>query len=72
MSIYTEMKAAGVHIENHMSDLIVPVNETTKAILNKPGHEIQLSITTTFTADDGTRWFDIPFNYDPFWESKRI
>lgn len=68
MSIYKEMKAAGVEMSSHESDLYVPVNLVTAALVTAYEHKNNV---TTFTSNiDGNRWYDIPFAYDPYWESK--
>ena len=67
-SIYEQMKAAGVKIASHETDLYVPVNETTQAIVD--GYRFK-SIVTTFTNQvEGGRWYDIPFAYTPAWDAK--
>ena len=66
MSIYTECKAAGVKMDNHESDLYVPVNEKTRSIVATYQHKENVS---TFTHQvNGERWYDIPFAFDPWWD----
>lgn len=63
MSIYEQMKATGVEIDHHETDLYVPVTETTKAIVKDYEHK---SIVTCFPSQiDGSLWYDIPFAYTP-------
>lgn len=69
MSIYQDMKLAGVPIDNHESDLYAKVTPESKAIVDKYEHK---SNVRAFLAEDGSgAWFDIPLAYDPFWEAKR-
>jgi hypothetical protein len=68
MSIYSDMVAAGVPIDSHESDLYVPVNETTRAIVD--GYQFHASVQTFRHATTGAMWFDIPFAYTPFWEKR--
>lgn len=68
LSIYEQMKAAGVEIDHHESDLYVPANEKTRAIID--GYEYKCSVTMFRSDIDGTPWYDIPFSYDPFWTNK--
>lgn len=71
MTLYEELKAAGVEISNHESDLYFPVTDVAVAILNKPEHETHRKIATTFL-DNGTGafWFDVPFAFEPWWEQR--
>lgn len=67
-SIYSLVIAAGVAVDNHESDLYVPANDTTKAILE--GYEFRSKVTTFRSAVDHGLWYDIPFAYDPFWSAR--
>lgn len=70
-SLYTELKAAGIEMTNHESDLYVPITEQTKAIIKK--YPLEASNATRFKSniDNKTMMFDIPFAYTPFWEKKQ-
>lgn len=69
-SLYAELKAAGVSMDNHESDLYVPVNLQTTAILAK--YPTQKSNARTFKSNiDGVLTYDIPFAYEPFWDKKQ-
>jgi len=65
MSIYEEMKAAGVEIDNHSSDLLVPSNAITRGIVAR--YEYKGNVQGFKSAIDGTQWLEIPFAFDPFW-----
>lgn len=68
MSIYKEMVEAGVENSSHESDLYVPVNMVTTQLVEAYEHKNNV---TMFTSNiDGKRWYDIPFAFDPYWESK--
>ena len=65
-SLYAECVELGIPTQNHASDLYIPANEQTRALLAKHGHRAQ-----TFKNNvEGGLWFDVPFAYVPFWESK--
>jgi hypothetical protein len=69
MNIYDEMVAAGVTINNHESDLYVPVNPTTTAILAK--YYTHKSNATKFRDSvSGVITYDIPFAYQPWWDAR--
>jgi len=66
--IYEAMVAAGVEISNHYSDLYVPKNEVTAAIVRQYFGSVT---TTIFTCQlDGKSWYDIPFAFLPYWERR--
>jgi len=63
MSIYDEMKSAGVEIDSHESDhLHVPVNDTTREILTRYPEIRAMTFTDNITK---TSWYDIPFQLMP-------
>jgi hypothetical protein len=68
-SLYEQMKAAGVEIDHHESDLYVPVNPTTRLIISD--YKYKSNVETFRSQIDGTYWYDIPFAYDPAWAGKK-
>ena len=69
MSLYDHMKLNGVEIDNHESDLYVPVSPVTAHFIAR--YEHKANVTTFVSAIDGKLWYDIPFAYMPFWERKQ-
>jgi hypothetical protein len=69
MSIYDQMLAARVLIDHHESDLYVPVNDRTTAIVN--GYEFKGNVTTFISNVDKKPWYDIPFAYAPWWSERQ-
>jgi hypothetical protein len=68
MSIYTELLAAGVPLDNHESDLYALVTPESAKILCKHNQRLR-----SFESPmDKAMWFDIPFAYDPFWEGMPV
>ena len=66
-SLYDEMVKAGVEMDHHESDLYVPVNDVTRAILARYPKQAR----KTFASNpDGKPWYDIHFAYEPFWADK--
>jgi len=66
VSLYTDLIEAGIKVESHESDLYCPANSQTRELIKKHGLK-----ATYFTSKiDGCVWCDVPFQYDPFWESK--
>jgi len=69
MSLYQELKAAGVPMANHESDLYVPDTEQVRAILDK--YPVSKSNARRFTNQvEGGTWIDIPFAFEPWWERR--
>lgn len=68
-SIYEQMRDAGVQMDSHQSDLYVPVNETTTAILHNSDDLFANPRDLIFTNQtDGKQWYDLPFQFTPFWD----
>ena len=69
MTIYDKAKELGIPMDNHESDLYLPVNDKTRILVNnyvaKGG-----SATTFISQVDNKRWYDIPFAYLPWWEKR--
>ncbi len=68
VSIYEDMKALGVEIDNHESDLYVPVTEETTAIVK--AYEFKTNVTRFTNQIDHKPWYDIPFAYKPYWTAR--
>ncbi len=67
MSIYTDMKTAGLELDNHYSDLYVEDTPKTREILKK--HHVSWSMFQN--ACNGKMWIDVPFMHEPFWDDIR-
>lgn len=61
-SLYQQLLAAGVELDSHESDLYAKVTPESTRILEDGG----IDGADMFTSD-GERWYDLPFQYDPFW-----
>ena len=71
--LFTQVVAHDVPFENHFSDLYIPVNETTKALIN--AYKFRQNVTVFKRAScvpDGYQgyWYDVPFAYAPYWANK--
>jgi hypothetical protein len=66
MTLYEEIKAAGIETDSHESDLYVLATAEAFVILrkHKPVN------FTRFVGNDGRNWLDVPFMYSPWWEHK--
>ena len=65
-TIWDIVQELGIEHGYHASDLQVPDNETTRAII--AAYPDQAKNAKPFkNAQDGTRWIEIPFAYLPFW-----
>jgi len=59
--VLAEVKKAGVEFDHHYSDLYIPMNDTTRKILDN--YEYAMLATTFKDAITGKIWYDIPFGY---------
>lgn len=66
MSIYDQLKETGCEINNHESDLYVPVNDSTKALVEQ--YEHKSNVSSFISQIDGKLWYDVPFAFDPWWD----
>ena len=66
MSIYQQLKDAGVPLDSHESDLYAKATPDSVPIILEHEGDVHTFISTA----DGELWYDIPFAYLPFWESK--
>ena len=65
MDIYKELSKAGRKISNHCSDLHVPVDEVSTAIIEK--YEFKGNVSKFQSAIEGEGLhYDIPFAYYPY------
>lgn len=70
-SLYAALKAAGLEMGNHESDLYVPVTPESTAILAK--YPTSKANATVFKSNiDGKPNYDVPFAYEPFWQKKSL
>ena len=67
-SIYEDLKAAGVPMDNHESDLYAKVTPESSAIVAKYEWKDNVKIFTSQI--DHLQWYDIPFAYSPWWQRK--
>lgn len=70
-SLYAALKAAGIEIDNHESDLYVSVTPESTAILAK--YPTSKANATTFKSNiDGKLNYDVSFAFEPFWDKKSL
>lgn len=70
MSIYTDLKDAGIKIDNHYSDLYVRDTPEVRDILASNGKNVDGWNVQPFTCSvSGERYLDIGFAFDPYYES---
>ncbi len=68
-SIYTEAKEAGLVVGNHYSDLYLKSTPEAWSIIRKHG----CTTATSFKSNiNGEMCIDVPFAYDPYWDSKGV
>lgn len=65
MSLYTDLKALGVPMDSHESDLYCKATPEALALLKSSGrrwHYFHNQVT-------GDVWCDVPFAFEPWWEA---
>lgn len=68
-TLYKEAKQLNIPIDQHESDLYLKSTSESAELIRK--YRGNYKLITLFTSQiDNERWYDIPFAYDPFWESK--
>lgn len=68
VALWNQVKALGIPWDSHETDLYIPVNDQTRALID--AYEFKCNVTQFTSQIDGKRWFDIPFAYLPAWEAK--
>jgi hypothetical protein len=64
MSLYDELKSAGVELDNHESDLYAKVCPESTNIIHRAGKVMPEVFISEL---DKMPWYDIPFAFDPWW-----
>lgn len=64
-SVYDSMLEANQEISNWCSDMYVPVNDTTTAIIKD--YEFKCNVKRFKSNVDGKMMYELPFAYEPYW-----
>ena len=67
-SLYAECVRLGVPVQSHYSDLYIPVNDLTREILKRHPY---CRPSGFINQVEGGLWYDCPFQFTPYWESKQ-
>ena len=67
-TLYGDMLAAGVSLDNHESDLYAKITPESQAIVG--AYKFKSNVRTFRSQIDGTLWYDIPFAFLPWWERR--
>jgi len=65
-SLYRDVLATGGYIDHHESDLYIEVNPVNTGLL----HKHRQRAGTFVNQVTGTLCYDVPFAYEPWWESR--
>jgi len=68
MDIYEQLKNANIPLDHHESDLYAKVTPESQKILTT--YKYRAQVTTFKSQIDNELWYNIPFAFTPFWESK--
>lgn len=69
-NIFEEIRERGIAYASHYSDLYIPVNEVTCEIVTRRYGKNSVSVTTFINQVEGGLWYDVAFQYSPYWEKK--
>ncbi len=65
-NIYDECVRLGIEIDHHYSDLYIPVTIQTATLVS----QFRAGATTFLNNVDHRLWYDIPFQYQPYWKQR--
>jgi hypothetical protein len=65
-TLYQALSEIGAEMDSHESDLYVRDSEPVRAAL-RLYNQVR---ATRFIGNDGDVWWDVPFSFDPWWESR--
>jgi hypothetical protein len=68
-TLYGDLRAAGVPIANHQSDLYFQDSANSRAILARWPDKAKLA-TRFENQQTGETWWDVPFAFLPWWEQR--
>jgi len=66
-TLYEQALKAGLEINNHESDLHIKYTPEARKLVN----EYKQYKHSCFIGADGQLWIEVPFAFEPFWETKR-
>ena len=73
-NIYDRFVAAGCEIANHESDLYVKNTDAARTVISE-WEQIEpqkpLNLKTFVSEATGLHWFELPFQFTPFWDRKQ-
>lgn len=69
--IYAECIAAGIPAHGRYSDLYIPVTEVTREMVARYVAAGGAKPETFINQVEGGLWYDLPFAYSPYWETKQ-
>jgi hypothetical protein len=67
-TLYKEAKRLNIPLDHHESDLYLKVTPESTELVRK--YDIYKTAKRFISQIEKEFWYDIPFAYDPFWESK--
>ena len=67
MSLYTDLRDAGIEVSNHESDLQFPATDEALAILERHSDHRRQATRFFSLTDNGAPYIEVPFAYDPWW-----
>jgi hypothetical protein len=69
-TLYGDLLAAGVPMDNHESDLYFQDTPASRAILARFPDKAKLARPFWSALDSDQKWWDVPFAFLPWWERR--
>jgi hypothetical protein len=69
VGFYEKIVELGIEHDHHESDLYVPVNAQTRALVE--AYPYRSNVKAFVSQIDKKPWYDVPFAYTPFWDKAR-
>jgi hypothetical protein len=69
--IYKRAKDLGLKISSWQSDLYIRYSPESAALIEEWKKQKNAVRPTTFIGTDKNRWWELPFQYTPYWENKQ-
>lgn len=70
MTLFDEVVQQNIPHASHESDLYIPINELTTALLKSHQLHGTACVTTFWNQVEGGMWYDVAFQYQPYWQGK--
>ena len=68
MALFDDIQKLGIQYDHHESDLYIPITVETVNLVKE--YDLYNIVARFKSNIDGKMWFDLPFQYAPYWEKR--